>query len=147
MYNIHKHQMKLCFVTTFFFSRSGDVKLSLRGTIYQNNSVVTLEDIGEGYNALQCSFFQSACCRSYTGNWFFPNGTGVPTSGLQWKFYSDEMFRNAVYMHRRRGGVSGIYHCEILGTADVIQTLYIGVYTANTSEWYKIESIKKLSLM
>ena len=141
MCTIHKHQMKLCSVTTFFFSGSGNVKLSLRGTIYQNNSVVNLEDIGEDYDALQCSFFQRACCRSYTGNWFFPNGTGVPTSGLQWEFYSDDMFRNAVYMHRRRGGVTGIYHCEILGTADVIQTLYIGVYTANTSEWYKIESI------
>ena len=135
---IHKHQILYCiYLLPFLFSGSEIINFSLRGTRYQNNSVVILEDIGEGYNALLCGISTLFCCRSYTRNWFFPNGTRIPTSGLQWEFYSDYMSWNVVRMHRRRGGVNGIYRCEIdlLGTAD-IQTLYIGVYTANTSEWY-----------
>ena len=38
-------------------------------------------------------------------------------------------------MHRRRGGVEGMYRCEIPDTMNVIQTIYIGVYSASTGEW------------
>ena len=37
---------------------------------------------------------------------------------------------------RMRGGEDGIYHCEIPDAFDIIQMVYIGVYTANTGEWY-----------
>ena len=116
----------------------------LRGTPYQNNSIVTLEDIGTVGNALLCITNYTACCRPpYTGgpalgNWFFPNGTVVPsetpTSGEKWDFFRtrDQMM---VRLHRRRGGVEGIYRCEIPDAMHVIQTIYIGVYSANTGEW------------
>ena len=39
-----------------------------------------------------------------------------------------------VRLHRRRGGVTGIYCCEIPDAAGVDQTLYIGVYTAGTGK-------------
>ena len=39
-----------------------------------------------------------------------------------------------VRLQRRRGGVNGIYHCEIPGAMNVNQSLYIGVYTNNTGE-------------
>ena len=75
------------------------------------------------------------------GNWFFPNGTGVPNSiigdGIMWEFYRNR--KNMVLnMHRRRGGENGIYHCEIPDTAGVYQIIHIGVYTAGAGEWYKI---------
>ena len=38
-----------------------------------------------------------------------------------------------VTLNRRRGGEGGIYRCEILDSVNVIQTIYIGVYTTNTS--------------
>ena len=120
------------------------VRFSLRGTTYQNNSLVTLEDIGEWANALLCITDKTTCCHpSYSGemgavigNWFFPNGTRVPNKfrdNPQWDFYRtrDQMI---VHMHRRRGGVTGIYHCKILDAMNVTQTIYIGVYTANTGE-------------
>ena len=80
---------------------------------------------------------QTACCRpphaeQALGNWFFPNGTRVPSSGRQWDLHrtrGDMM----VLLHRRRGGVEGVYSCEILDAMNVTQTIYIGVYTA--SEW------------
>ena len=115
------------------------VRFSLQGTTYQNNSLVTVEDIGEGDDALLCKTSLVACCEPFLGNWFFPNGTRLPseivnvTSGLQWEFYRDRGW-TVVRMHRRRGGVTGIYHCEIPDTVGIIQSLYIGVYTANTGE-------------
>ena len=113
---------------------------------YQNNSIVTLEDIGEGGDALLCITNQTACCsRNYTGSsvlgkWYFPNGTSVPsrtvnvTSGEQWDFFRTRG-QMMVRMNRRRGGVEGIYHCEIPDAMNVTQTIYIGVYSASTGEW------------
>ena len=111
----------------------------LRGTPYQNNSIVTLEDIGEGGDALLCLTNLTACCRPpYSpqglGNWFFPNGTRVLSDGNNSDLHRtrDQMM---IRLNRRRGGVEGIYHCEINDAMHVIQTIYIGVYSANTGEW------------
>ena len=129
-------------------SGAGGVRFSLNGTIYQNNSIVNLEDIDErSDDALLCVTDQPACCRyPYTGywgpfwgNWFFPNGTRVPAQfvyiqpGLyiQLGFYRTRGHM-VVRLHRRRGGEDGIYHCMIPDTINVTQTIYIGVYTANT---------------
>ena len=116
---------------------TGDVWFSLRNITYRNNSIVTLEDIGEGDDALLCVTNQTACCRSpYTaGNWFFPNGTRVPSSGDQWDFHRTRG-QMVISLNRRRGGVEGIYRCEIPDAVNVTRTIYIGVYSASTGEWY-----------
>ena len=119
-----------------------DVWFSLRGTTYCNNSIVALEDIRD---ALLCMTSQTACCRPsdtggmriVLGNWFFPNGTRVPSSGNQWDFYRTRG-QMVVRLHRRRGRIEGIYRCEIPDTMNVIQTIYIGVYSASTGEWSKL---------
>ena len=120
---------------------AGDVWFSFRGTTYQNNSCVALEDIGEGNDALLCITHFPACCRppytdeywSALGNWFFPNGTSVPAGYSQ-----SDLYRKSGYMlvrlNRRRGGEEGIYRCEILDSTNVTQTLYIGIYTASNGE-------------
>ena len=117
------------------FPGEGDIRFSLNGTIYQNNSIVTLEDIGEGNEALVCLTDQTVCCRYPSiGNWFFPNRTRVPSAGTRW-----EMFRTRgqmkVLMHRRKGGITGVYRCVIPDALNATQTIYIGIYTA-TCEWY-----------
>ena len=101
---------------------------------------MTLEDIGEEDTALFCMTNLTACCRPpyddeywFLSNWLFPNGTRVSSNGNQWNFYRtrDQM---VVGLHRRGGGVEGIYRCEIPDSTNVNQTIYIGVYTANTGE-------------
>ena len=100
---------------------------------------MTLEDIGEGGNALFCITNLTACCRPpYTGvmgpalgNWFSPNGSRVPNSGSQSLFFRSRG-KMAVHLQRKRGGVEGIYRCEIPDTMNVTQTIYIGVYSAST---------------
>ena len=147
-------QEKFCDIVFSFFP---DVRFSLRGTTYQNNSLVTLEDIqfGDDNNPLLCLTDLTTCCRGSDtngmgalGDWFFPNGTAVPNmiigfvgggmSGIPiiWDFYRNRG-PSVVRMLRREGGVDGIYRCEIpvsLGPPIVYQNIYIGVYTASTGE-------------
>ena len=104
---------------------------------YQNNSNVTLEDIGENDTALLCRTNLTACCTgenvSAIGNWVFPNGTRVPSSVTHGDIYRTRG-QMVVYLNRRRGGVAGIYRCEILDSINVTQTLYIGVYSTSSGE-------------
>ena len=131
--------MHLCRI--FNFTGAGDVRFSLNGTTYQNNSCVALEDIGKGNNALLCVTNQTACCRPpYTGkngpgngNWFFPNGTRVPSIGEKSDFYRTRE-KMVVRLNRKKGGEDGIYRCEIPDSMNFTQTIYIGVYTASTGE-------------
>ena len=103
---------------------------------------MTLEDIGESVDALLYINNQTACWQesdsgkmgSAIGNWFFPNGTKVPSGDDQWDFYRTRG-QMVVRMNRRRGGVEGIYRCEIPDAMNVTQTIYIGVYSASTGEW------------
>ena len=103
-----------------------------------NNSLVTLDDIGEGEDALRCMTDNISCCRppyarSATGNWFFPNGTRVPSSGGQWDFHRTRGDMT-VFLHKRRGGVDGVFYCVVPDKEGIQQTTYIGVYTAGTGE-------------
>ena len=104
-----------------------------------------LEEIGEGDDdALLCITNLTTCCRSSDtgshalGDWYLPNGTRVlssnETSGEGWDFYTDRG-QMVVRMKRRRGGVEGIYRCEIPDSINVTQTIYIGVYSIRTGEW------------
>ena len=95
-----------------------------------------LEDIGEGDCALLCTTDLVNSCptpenRSVQGNWFFPNGTRFPVFGASWDFYRTKS-QMMVHLHRRRGGVDGVYRCEIRDSTCVFQTIYIGVYTVNS---------------
>ena len=107
---------------------------------------MTVEDIGDGVDALLCKTNLDACCRPpYTGNWFtmenwfFPNGTRVSTSGNQWDFYRTRG-QMVVGLSRGRGEVEGIYRCEIPDSMNIIQTIYIGVYSANSGEFLQYEA-------
>ena len=41
-----------------------------------------------------------------------------------------------VRLHHRRGGVEGIYRCEIPDAVNIIQTMYIRLYSADTDGEY-----------
>ena len=121
------------------FPGVSDIWFSLNGTIYKNNSFVILENIGEGDAALLCLINETDCCRpphnrgGVRGNWSFPNGTRVPSSGKQWDIHRTRGHM-VVTLNMRRGGGEGVYRCEIRNAMNVTQTIYIGVYTASTRE-------------
>ena len=58
--------------------------------------------------------------------------------GMQWDIYITRG-QMVVVMHRRRGGVEGIYRCMIPDTFGITQTIYIGVYSASTGKWKSIQ--------
>ena len=106
-----------------------------------------LEDIGEDDDALLCITNYTACCRppytgdmeSALGNWYFPNGSRVPsdtvneTSGKERDFYRSRR-QMVVHLNRKRGGVEGVYHCEIPNAINVTRNIYVGVYSATIGE-------------
>ena len=96
---------------------------------------MNLEDIGKGDDALRCRTDLTSCCKppNASGNWFYPDKSRIPKEQNTQDFYRD---RGAmvVLMHRKRGGVDGIYSCKIPDSLNVPQTIYIGVYNASTGE-------------
>ena len=123
-------------VLSSFSGGAADVWFSLNGTTYQNNSVITLEDIGEGDDALLCITDQRNCCRNADtgvvfGNWFFPNGARVPSETVN--IYRTRG-QGVVRLHRRRGGAEGLYRCEIPDTSNITQSIYIGVYNESNGK-------------
>ena len=151
---VFRQAQNIHFCVIFHSSHVGaGVRFWLKGTTYQNNSLVSLEDIGEDDTALLCLTDLTVCCKTpYTGiigyavgNWFFPNGTRVVSNttktGEQWEIFRTRG-QHFIYLHRRRGGATGIYRCTIPDGAGVHRNITIGVYTANTGECYiKIELI------
>ena len=102
---------------------------------------MALEDIGEGDDALLCKTNLTTCCRRpYTENWFalgywfFPNGTIILSYFGDIRSLYTTRGLMVVGLNRIRGGVEGIYSCEILDSMNVTQTIYIGVYTAGTGK-------------
>ena len=89
---------------------------------------MSLEEIGEGNEALLCMTNLTGVSVSVRGDWYFPNGSRVFSTLHRTR---DHM---TVRMNRREGGVDGIYHCEIPDAMNVTQTIYIGVYNTNSGE-------------
>ena len=117
-------------------SGAGDVWVTLRNTTYRNNSYVMIEEIGEHDDALLCMTNLTQTNSSIAfGDWFFPNGTVIPSDSEnnQSDIYGSRG-QMVVRMHRRRGGEEGIYCCMIPDTMNVTQTIYIGVYSISTGE-------------
>ena len=133
---------RIVMFTGLFYStlHPGGIKFKLRGTTYQNNNLVILEDIGEWDDALLCMTDNRNCC-AYAqspggvvlGDWYYPNGTRVVNRGLQWNFYRNRD-QSVVRLNRRRGGVNGIYRCEIPDQSGNTQSLHVGVYTRNAGK-------------
>ena len=118
---------------------AGDVWFKLNNTTYQNNSLVTLKNIGITNNdSLLCvtNPKKNYCSGTPLGNWFFPNGTRVPSKVVNgtWDLYRTRGHM-VVRMHRKGDGEDGIYRCVIPDSMSITQTIYIGVYTASTGEW------------
>ena len=119
---------------------AGEVGFALKGAVHSNNSLVTLEDIGGGDDSLHCMTDNTFCCRPpyeqfALGNWFFPNETRVPSDDSRWDFHRTRG-QSVVHLQRKRGGENGVYRCMVPDAMSVTQTIYIGVYTANTGERY-----------
>ena len=119
-----------------------DLGFLLDGTLYPNNSVVALRDIGPtAPGALFCLTNNTSCCRGRdggsAGEWFLPGQT-TPVVGVNSQEAGSADFTRArapsavLLNHRTTSGPSGVYHCEIPDGSGQLKTLYIGVDTTGT---------------
>ena len=121
----------------------------------ENRSVVSLDDIGEGADALLCLTNSLSCCDEHSdgttsGMWYFPNSSPVPLES-QASGHRHDMYitrgPGVVRLHRRGSSMMpvGIFHCEIPDEEGMNQSIYIDVYSDVQGEGIKINYIIKLS--
>ena len=113
------------------FSHIG-VYLLLRGTVYANNSIISITDIGEANSTsntgLQCITDRRPCCATVPnrfGEWLFPDGTAVPTQGGATSFYRTRG-DGAVNLNRLNTNVfmpTGLFCCVVPDALNVTQTI------------------------
>ena len=99
---------------------------------YPNNSIVRIEDVGEGSHALACQTDRRPCCGTLPdrfGQWYYPNGRVVPIEGARESFYRNRNDEGLVLLHRRYYSLypTGLYCCVLPDANDVNQKLYIGL--------------------
>lgn len=102
------------------------MKLLLKGQIYFNNSIIPLEEINIGDNALLCMTSNPNCCAgpNRIGEFYFPNGDQVPRIGPQNGFYRDRSDQ-IIRLNRLEGVTTptGRYQCELPNSAGVLQNI------------------------
>ena len=97
--------------------------------MYSNNSVLSLNDVGEGASALLCKTNLSNCCKSVPfrfGQFYYPDGEKVPIRSGSSGFYRDRGDQE-IRLNRRDGITSpaGKFRCEIPDADGVSQNLII----------------------
>ena len=122
---LHTNTAGTCALTDVHLELSNGTQVANHGFLYRGE----LRD-----NPLLCVTPDNiTCCSSAEtggaplGNWYFPNGTEVPTNDTGWLFYSTRG-PGVVRLHRHTGGVSGIHRCVIPDLSVLNETLYVGLY-------------------
>ena len=110
------------------------VYLSLKGTIYANNSFISTTEIGvtspntDQNEGLQCITDKKRCCRSgssLVGEWFFPSGTVVPGQGTGPTFYRNRGLNDDGTVNLNRVNTNdmmptGLFCCVVPDATDVM---------------------------
>ena len=123
--------LRLCF--------SG-VKLEFKLSEISNNTLLTMDNIGEETGALFCSTDRKACCVNESDiheNWFLPNGSKVLATNnthfgaayVTWGIQTVGL--NRVNNDNSLNLPSGVYHCEMVDRNNVTHYLYVGIYHEN----------------
>ena len=108
------------------------VCLLLNGTVYANNSIILIDEIGEvsgeSSNGLQCVTDNRQCCQagSQTGAWRLPSGELVPGQGHSTPFYVSRGNGTVVLNYDSGSGTtptSGVFCCETPSANHVTETL------------------------
>ena len=133
-----KHHYLLCLhytnVPILISLIAGTVGFYLNSVAYPDGSTVLRTDIGEGEaNALRCTTDSTTCCSNLNGemragDFYFPNGDMVPTSGNTSSGYYRNRFSRFILLNRRSlGETTGQFHCEIPDASGTKVNLFINI--------------------
>lgn len=115
-----------------------DVVLVHEGQLILNNSLLSLESLGE--IGLSCITTLPNCCdTNRSGNWFPPQGASPIEANSSSTLYQSWNNNQSIQLNRPSGldsVMDGLYHCEVPDIDDVMHFLYIGIYSsANDGEF------------
>ena len=103
------------------------VYLSPRRSVYANNSLIYITEIGADNTGLQCITDGMPCCaEKRTGEWYFPDGTPVPRQSDATTFYRNRGDNGTVNLNRVYTDVmmpTGLFCCVVPDANDVMQRL------------------------
>ena len=110
---------------------------------YNNNSMISINDIGEGDDALLCITDLRECCRRnqtlnssrILGDWFYPGGVRIRSAGNT-MFYRNRD-RSVVRLHRRENTTApiGLFCCKVPDATNENVTICINVTESNNYEY------------
>ena len=91
---------------------------------YNTNDAIPLTSVGEGTDAVICMTTRTYCCtnalsETRNGEWYYPNGDMVPTTGA-----NEDLYRNRgtqqVILNRRNNAMSltGCFCCELVNPTE-----------------------------
>ena len=111
------------------------MRLLWQGVQYPNNSIVNIEEVGEGVDAVACQTDMRPCCWTpyRIGEWYYPDGSRVPIEGAGATFYRNRSDEGLVLLHRRNHIITasststGLFCCELPDASGITQTLCIGL--------------------
>ena len=117
-------------ITSFYFLVP--LQLIFRGVSYPDNSLLSLNNIGEFStgSAILCITNRSPCCSTPPnrfGEWYYPNGSMVPNSGDGHDFYRSRTDNQTIHLNRRDNAQSptGSFCCELPDNSDVTHALCV----------------------
>ena len=97
-----------------------------KGVTYNSNEVIPLTSVGEGADGVICMTTRTDCCtndpgETRNGEWYYPNGDKVPTSGANEDFYRNRGTQQVI-LNRRNNAMSptGFFRCELLNPTERI---------------------------
>ena len=111
-------------------SVSDTVGLMHNGQMISNNTLLSLNDLGNSSTPLSCVTNQLLCCDSSSGGWFSPGGN-IMDDGSE---NSTELYQSFENQKIQLLRPSGLYWCEIPDQNNVTQTFYVGIYSDEDSE-------------
>ena len=111
-----------------FYIIAPGVTLHHMNSAINHGSVISIESIGEGDDALICRTINQQCCRGTTkrGEWYYPSNAKVPTMGENQRFYRNRSNDGEVILNQRQNRAltsPGLYCCVIPDS-----TVFCGIY-------------------
>ena len=98
-------------------------EFSLNEVPQANNSLIFIDNIGEGTYALRCHTTRRPCCKwPVFGEWYFPDGTSVSNKLSGGDFYRNRDNDGGVMLNRRNNAQSpkGRFKCSIPDNQGVV---------------------------
>ena len=128
-----------------------DLRILFQGQNCSSSDIISLTSIGEGMDGVICMTTRTDCCsnapgETRNGEWYYPNGIKVPTSGANEDFYRNRGTQQVI-LNRRNDAMrpTGNFCCELLNpTERICITLEASKQTMQSHSSFLLGSLKFL---